>query len=162
MWYLLRLITTGGCKTSIKAEQVQTSGMRVGTPNNAFKVTYRKPVFENSNLSTEIQFSTVFNFSTGYSTPSCILIVTLILVGFLGIHFEVCLGEWWVHLLPSVQNLFQLCYNFENWYVSTNPYIFSENIPLITKALLILLMSSFIAKNQHFFAKIVLLLKPMV
>ena len=39
---------------------------------------------------------------------------------------------------------------------------FSENIPFSIKALLILLMLAFYAKNQHFFAKIVALLKATV
>ena len=39
----------------------------------------------------------------------------------------------------------------EIWYVSTDTYVASENIPLSTKALLILLMSAFFfAKNVLF------------
>ena len=86
MWYLLRLITTGGYKTSTEVQQVQTSGKGAGTPNNAFRVIDSKAVFEDLNLSIEIQFSTDVH-------PSCIFIVTLILVGFLGLYFEVCLGK---------------------------------------------------------------------
>ena len=86
MWYLLRLITTGGYKTSTEVQRVQASEKGGGTPNNAFRVIDCKAVFEDLNLSPEIQFSTDVH-------PSSIFIVTLILVGFLGLHFEVCLGK---------------------------------------------------------------------
>ena len=44
----------------------------------------------------------------------------------------------------------------------THPNVVSENIPFSTKSLLILLMSAFFSKNQHFFPKIVPLLKAIV
>ena len=62
----------------------------------------------------------------------------LIWVGFLGVHFEV-----YVHK-----------YN--------TPCLVSENITFSTKALLILLISFFFAKNHRFLAKIVPLLKAIV
>ena len=44
----------------------------------------------------------------------------------------------------------------------THIYAVSENIPLSTKTLLILSMSAFLTKSQHFLAKIVPLLKAIV
>ena len=38
----------------------------------------------------------------------------------------------------------------EFWYASTHIYVVSENIPFSTKALLILLMSTFFGKNSTF------------
>ena len=77
--------------------------------------------------------------------------LTLSRVGFLGLCFEVG-GE----LSSSPQS--KTCYIYARdlkWYVSTHPHLVSENISFSTKALLILLISAFFTKNQHFLAKIV-------
>ena len=72
MRYLLKLIAIDDYKTIIsKVKQVQTSGKGGGpilvilryrnnwmSPNDLFRVTGSKTVFDDSNLSTEIQFST--------------------------------------------------------------------------------------------------------
>ena len=46
--------------------------------------------------------------------------------------------------------------------ITANTYVVSENMPVSFKALLILLISAFFAKNQCFLAKIVPLLKAIV
>ena len=64
LWYLLKLITTSG--DHIKIKQVQISVGEVfkfwsfwgNVSKDAFRVIGSKPVFEDLNLSTEIQFST--------------------------------------------------------------------------------------------------------
>ena len=44
--------------------------------------------------------------------------------------------------------------NTGNWYLSTQTYLVSENMPFSTKTLLIFLMPAFFfTKNQHFFGK---------
>ena len=69
---------------------------------------------------------------------------TLIWVGYLGVRFEV--GRLAGGIL----------------HVRTHIYEVSEYTPFSTNSLLILLMSAFFAKNQHFMAKIVPLLKAVV
>ena len=58
-------------------------------------------------------------------------------------------GGWWGH---------------EIWYVHTQPYVVSGNIPFTTKAVLILLMSAsfFFLQISFFFSKIIPLLKTIV
>ena len=62
--------------------------------------------------------------------------------------------------LNSCLKLFRI--TLEIWYVSTHPYVVSENITFSTKAPLILLMSAFSCKKSAFLAIIVLLLKVIV
>ena len=70
-------------------------------------------------------------------------------------------GTHYVHLIlisvcacgdtSSVHNLFELCYKFEIWYLSTKIYGVSKSIPNSTWTLLILLMSAnFFAKKKVF------------
>ena len=42
---------------------------------------------------------------------------------------------------------------YKIWYISTYGIVLLENISFSTQALLFLLMSAFLAKNQHFFGK---------
>ena len=89
----------------------------------------------------------IFNYLIG---------LTLIWVDFLGVRFErggrAGEGGWGVkNPLLSYQKL-----------VNIHSYGVSENIPFSTKALLILMVSAFFTKNQHFVAKIVFLLKAIV
>ena len=49
-----------------------------------------------------------------------------------------------------------------NLVVHTPIYLVSENVPFSARTVLILLMSAFFAKNQHFLVKIVPLLKAIV
>ena len=79
-----------------------------------------------------------FNRYFSLKAPKKFHVLTLIWVGFLGIHFL---------------NSLELCQKLEIWYVSTQACVVVENIPFSTKDCLILLMSAFFAKNQHFFGQ---------
>ena len=70
--------------------------------------------------------------------------LNLVSVGFSGVHFA--LGR-------RLKNLLELCFKLEIWYVSTRTNVISENTPFSTKNPLILLISTFFAKNQHFLVK---------
>ena len=50
----------------------------------------------------------------------------------------------------SVYNLLRLSYKLEIWYVSTETYVVPTDIPFTTRIPLILLISDFFCKNQHF------------
>ena len=41
----------------------------------------------------------------------------------------------------------------KTWFVSAHTNAVSENVPFRTKAILILLISAFLTKNQHFFGQ---------
>ena len=69
--------------------------------------------------------------------------LTLIWVGFLGVRFEVGEGG---KITPPPMNLTRT-------YISTHTYVVSENIPLSTKAILILMMSAFFCKKSPSFGK---------
>ena len=58
-----------------------------------------------------------------------------------GICFEVGEGA------KNATTLSELCSKLEIWYVSTQTYVISENIPYSTKTPLILLMSEFFFKS---------------
>ena len=83
--------------------------------------------------------------------------LTVIWVGFLVVHFEVVGGK----ITPWLKPL-ELGKELEIRYVGTYTYLVSVNIPFSIKTALILLMSAFFAKNQHFLEKIVPLLKATV
>ena len=70
-------------------------------------------------------------------------------MGFLGVRFEV-VGEG------------GLCQKLQIWHENTYIKVVLEIILFNIKPLLILLISSFLQKNQHFLAKIVPLLKATV
>ena len=73
------------------------------------------------------------------------------LVGLSGVLFEVGRGEL---LLPPCLKLVRIMLetlNLARKY--THTYVVPENIPFSTKALLILMMPAFFAKNQRFFPK---------
>ena len=61
-------------------------------------------------------------------------------MGFLGVLFEVWEGK--------------INKKLKVWYVSKHKYVVSENMPVSTKILLILLMSAFCSKKSAFFGKI--------
>ena len=89
--------------------------------------------------------------------------VILIWVRFLGVPFAE--GEGWVKL-PPVKHSLELWEKLEIWCVLTYTQAVSENISFNTKNTLILPMLAFyfffVAKNQHFEAKISPLFKAIV
>ena len=79
------------------------------------------------------------------------------------VHSESCvnpnLGRLFRSLFSSggggnfTLNLLELCLNLKIWYVSTQTYVVSENIPFSTKTPFIFLMSTFFCKKSAFFVK---------
>ena len=79
-----------------------------------------------------------------------ICILNLIWVGFLGVSFAVGEGSKTTPCLNVVRII------LEAWnLVSTHTYAVLENMAFSTKTSLVLLMSAFFGKNQHFFGQTV-------
>ena len=100
--------------------------------------------------------------------------LTLIWMGILGVCFEVCVSVGWLrgckitlHSHPPSPPYYlkhvRLSWKVEILCISTHTYTVSENIPFSTKAVLILLMSTFFCEKSAFiFAEMAALLKEIV
>ena len=105
-------------------------------------------------ISKELTSSVLYTFHCGLCNKSyygeCVIHfdLTLIWMCFLEVQLEVWGGG---NLHPLSKNSLELCKKLEIWHISTHSYAVSEIIPFSTKALLKLLISAFLARNQRFF-----------